>query len=99
MTEKNNQDVTNIEIMSAIKELHFKIDKKIDEMSYKLDIHVKNYDTLVLGKDTGEGIIQSIKDIKDRVTELEKYKSNMMGKLVVLGVVFSVIIDYIMRKL
>jgi hypothetical protein len=96
---QDNQNITNAQIMSAIQDLNFKIEKKIDEMSYKLGEHVNNYNNLVLGKDTGNGLIQDIKDLKERITSLEEYKSNFMGKLVVVGVVFSVIIDYVIRKL
>lgn len=95
---QDNQNITNAQLMSAIQDLNFKIEKKIDEMSYKLDRHVDNYDTLVLGKDTGTGILQDIKYLKEQVQQLQEYKSNLMGKLVVFGVVFSVIIDYIIRK-
>jgi putative NADH-flavin reductase len=93
------KDYTNRDLMEAIINLEYKLSNDIKDVNNSLKEHIQNYDIIVLGKNTGNGLIKKTNTLSEKLEEIEKWKNNVAGRLVIVGGVVSAIVAIIIKKI
>ncbi len=99
MIDRKTKDYTNRDLMEAITNLEYKLSNEIKDVNNSLKEHIQNYDIIVLGKNTGNGLIKKTNTLSEKIDSLEQWKNNVAGRLVVVGGIVSAVVAIIIKKI